>query len=208
MASPRRGSIPIHLLVDSTGLKLCSSGEWLLGKHGTRTRQSCRALHIEVDADTGRVVAAMLSTSIVDDVFQVGTLLDQAGPLASSTADGAYDQDGVHGEVARRYPDAPVIVPPKYSAMPSQTAETASTQRDRHLRTISEHGRRGWQKASGYHWRALVEADSRRPRRVRRVIGGERRARTDRRRRTEIAFAVAVLNRMLELGRPEYIRLV
>src|SRR5208283_5324058 len=29
---------PVHLLVDSTGLKLCGAGEWLFEKHGTRTR--------------------------------------------------------------------------------------------------------------------------------------------------------------------------
>ena len=40
VALPRRGSGPVHMLVDSTGLKLCGSGEWLLEKHGTRTRRS------------------------------------------------------------------------------------------------------------------------------------------------------------------------
>ena len=91
VALPRRGAGPVHLLVDSTGLKLCGSGEWLLEKHGTRTRRSWRKPHIGVDADTGRIAAATLSTSDVDDASQVGTLLDQAGPLASFTADGAYD---------------------------------------------------------------------------------------------------------------------
>ncbi len=61
-----------------------------------------------------------------------------------------------------------------------------------------------WQKASGYNWRALVEADISR---FKRVIGGALRSRTDRRRATEVAVAVSVLNRMLELGRPEYVRL-
>jgi hypothetical protein len=60
-----------------------------------------------VDADTGRIVATTLSTSDVDDASQVATLLDQAGPAAWLTADGAYDQDGVCGEVARRSPRQP-----------------------------------------------------------------------------------------------------
>jgi hypothetical protein len=34
----------VHLLVDSTGLKLCGPGEWLLEKHGTKTRRSWRKL--------------------------------------------------------------------------------------------------------------------------------------------------------------------
>ena len=37
---------PMHLLVDSTGLKLCGAGEWLLEKHGTRVRRSWRKLHL------------------------------------------------------------------------------------------------------------------------------------------------------------------
>src|SRR3954447_536570 len=41
---PRSGSGPMHLLVDSTGLKLCGAGEWLVEKHGTRTRRSWRKL--------------------------------------------------------------------------------------------------------------------------------------------------------------------
>ena len=35
---------PVHLLVDSTGLKLCGPGEWLIEKHGTRKRRSWRKL--------------------------------------------------------------------------------------------------------------------------------------------------------------------
>ena len=88
--------------------------------------------------------------------------------------------------------------------MPSATAETAPTQRDRHLRAIAERGRMGWQKASGYNWRALVEADIAR---FKRVIGDGLRSRTDGRRATEVAIAVGALNRMLDLGRPEYVRI-
>jgi hypothetical protein len=57
-----------------------------------------------------------------------------------------------------RHPDALIIVPPRSSAVPSETAETAPTQRDQHLQLIAEHGRMGWQKASGYTRRALAEA--------------------------------------------------
>ena len=202
---PRLGCGPVHLLVDSTGLKLCGSGEWLLEKHGTKTRRSWRKLHIAMNADTGQIAAAALTTNDVDDASQVGPLLDQVdGPVASFTADGAYDQEGVSGDVAARYLEASVIVPPRSSAMPSDTAETAPTMRDRHLQTIAERGRMAWQKAAGYNWRALVEADISR---FKRVIGDGLPSRTDQRRATEIAIAVNALNRMLDLGRPEYVRL-
>ena len=55
---PRRASEPLHLLVDSTGLKLCGAGEWLVEKHGAKTRRSWRTLHIGMDAHTGQIVAA------------------------------------------------------------------------------------------------------------------------------------------------------
>ena len=202
---PRPGYGPVHLLVDSTGLKLCGSGEWLLEKHGTKTRRSWRKPHIAMDADTGRIAAATITTSDVDDASQVGALLDQVdGPVASFSADGAYDQDGVYRDVIARHPEASVIVPPRSSAVPSETADTAPTMRDRHPRIISERGHMAWQKSSGYNWRALVEADISR---FKRVIGNSLRFRTDRRRATEVAVAVDALNRMLELGRPEYVHL-
>ena len=96
------------------------------------------------------------------------------------------------------------IVPPRSGAVPSATAETAPTKRDRHLQLIAERGRMGWQRVSGYNWRALVEADIGR---YKRVIGDALRSRTKGRQMTEVAIAVASLNRMLELGRPEYLRL-
>jgi len=92
---PRRDGEPLHLLVDSTGLKLCGAGEWLIEKHGAKTRRSWRTLHVGLDADTGQIVAATLTRKEVNDGSQVGPLLDQvAGEVASFTADGAYDQEG------------------------------------------------------------------------------------------------------------------
>jgi hypothetical protein len=69
--------------------------------------------------------------------------------VASFTADSAYDHEGVYDDVAYRHPDAAVIVPPRSSAVPSETAETAPTQRDRHLQLIAARGRMAWQKAAG-----------------------------------------------------------
>ena len=149
----------MHLLVDSTGLKLCGLGEWLVERHGTKTRRSWHKLHVGLDADTGQIVAAVLTTKDIDDGAEVGPLLDQVpGPVVSFTADGAYDQNRVYAGVAERYPEAAVVVPPRATAVPSDTAETAPTQRDGHLQHIAEHGRMGWQRASGYTVRARAEA--------------------------------------------------
>ena len=97
-----------------------------------------------------------------------------------------------------------MIVPPRSNAVPSESAETAPTQCDWHLAQIAERGRMGWQKASGYNCRALAEAAISR---FKRVIGEALRSRTERRQASELAIAVTVLNRMLELGRPESVRI-
>src|ERR1700761_5765173 len=109
---------PMHLLVDSTGLKLCGAGEWLIEKHGTKTRRAWRKLHLGVDAETGQVVASALTSKEIDDGVLAGPLLGRVttGPLASFIADGAYDQDGVYAVVADHHPEAAVIVPPRITA--------------------------------------------------------------------------------------------
>ena len=174
-------------------------------KHGSRTRRSWRKLHIGTDADTGRIVASALTTNDVGDGSQAGPLLDQIdGPVASSTADGAYDRDDVYAEVAARHPDATFIVPPRSGAVLGDTHNSAPMRRDRRIGAIAERGRMGWQKASGCNWRALIEADIAR---FKRVIGDGLRSRTDGRQATEVAIAVGVLNHVFDLGRPEYVRI-
>jgi hypothetical protein len=92
---------PVHLVVDSTGLRLCGPGEWLVAKHGTQRRRSWRKLHVGVDAATGQILASELTTSDVDDGSQVEPLLDQiAAPLASFTGDGAVDLQFMMGLAA------------------------------------------------------------------------------------------------------------
>ena len=121
----------MHLLVDSTGLKLCGAGEWLVEKHGTRTRRSWRKLHLSVDADTGRIVAAPLTDHDVDDASQVGSLLDKVdGQIASFTGDGAYDQESVYAGVAERHPEAVVMQPERLrlSTLPPRTCRWLPTQ--------------------------------------------------------------------------------
>ena len=63
----------------------------------------------------------------------------------------------------------------------------------------------GWQKSSGYNLRAKVEAAIGR---YKRAIGDTLRSRTDETEATEVVIAAATLNRMLELGRPNYVRIV
>jgi hypothetical protein len=99
------GTEPIHLLVDSTGVKLGGASEWLTGKHGTRRRRSWRKLHLGVDADTGQIMAAALTSPEADDAAQVGPLRAQiSGTVAAVTGEGADEQEGVYDAVARAIP--------------------------------------------------------------------------------------------------------
>jgi len=202
----RSGTGPLHLLVDSTGLKLGGAGEWLVEKHGTSRRRSWRKLHIGIDAGSGEIVAIELTEKDVDDAARTGALLDQiSDPIASFTADGAYDQDRVYEAVAEPHPDAAVIIPPRSTATLSTSAGIAPTRRDQYIHEIAEHGRTGWQKSSDYNVRTKVEAAIGR---YKRVIGDALRSRTDETEATEVAIAAAAMNRMLGLGRPNYVRIV
>ena len=117
----RRGDAePLHLLVDSTGLKLCGADEWLAE---ARTR-------VRPEEASSRWMPPLAGSSPgadrreVDDGAQAGPLLDQvAGTLASFIGDGGYDQDRVYNSVAVRHPEAAVIVPPRATAVPSEIAE-------------------------------------------------------------------------------------
>jgi hypothetical protein len=127
-------------------------------------------------------------------------LLDQiAGDIASVTADGAYDGDPVYRAVANRAAEAAVIIPPRSTAKPGARAGQAPTQRDRHIQTIAQRGRLGWQRATGYGRRSLVETAMFR---YKTLIGRRLRARSLSGQKAEARMACAVINRMTRLGRP------
>ena len=122
-------------------------------------------------------------------------------PIASVITDGAYDGEPIYRAVAERQPDPPVavVIPPRASAVPGPTADTAPSQRDRHLRMIEDRGRLGWQEAVGYGRRSLGETAMFR---YKAIIARSLRARTLPAQRTEARVACSVLNRMTRLGMP------
>src|SRR3954471_15992192 len=96
-----------------------------------------------------------------------------------------------------------VIVPPRADAVLSATADTDPTQRDCHIQVIADKGRMAWQRDSGYNQRAGVEGQFAR---WKQVIGDGLRFHSDEARATEVAIAAQVLNRMLDLGSPNSVR--
>jgi transposase len=194
---------PLHVLIDSTGLQIYGAGQWLEAKHGAKSRRTWRKLHLAVDAASGMIVAQTLTDQDVDDPSQVGPLLDQIDdPLGQVTADGAYDGDPTYQTIAAHGDDIKVVIPPRSTAVPSGK-EDSPTQRDRHLKMITEQGRLPWQAATGYGQRSLVETTMGR---YKSLIEPRLRARGFAAQQTEAAIGVAVLNRMLVAGRPASVR--
>jgi len=188
---------PLHLLVDSTGLKIYGEGEWLDQKRAIRSPRRWRKLHLGVDAGTHEIVAAELTPDDVGDVSELPCLLDQIdAEIASLTADGAYDGEVVYDAVANCDPDAEVIIPPRATAVAN---EITTTQRDRHIAMIEKHGRMGWQRRSGYNRRSLVETAVYR---YKTIIGRRLQARTLPNQEIEAKIGCNVLNRMTSFGMP------
>ena len=194
---------PLHLLVDSTGLKIYGEGEWLDQKRGVRSPRRWRKLHLGVDAGRHEIVAVELTPDDVGDVSELPGLLDQVidAEVASLTADGAYDGNAVYDAVADRYPGAEVIIPPRGTAVPN---EITTTQRDRHIATIEKHGRMGWQRRSGYNRRSLVETAIYR---YKTIINRRLQARTLPNQRIEAKIGCNVLNQMTSIGMPASVRI-
>jgi transposase len=120
----------------------------------------------------------------------------EAADVVSLTADGVYDGEAVYDAVVERHPAAAVIIPPRATAVPR---ETAATQRDRHIAELEKHGRIGWQRRSGYNRRSLVETAVYR---YKTIVGRRLHARTLSNQRTEAKIGCNVLNRMTALGMP------
>lgn len=69
---------PIHLVVDSTGLKIFGEGEWLENKHKTKPkRKSWRKLHLGLDLISGDIVCSDLTKDDVGDPNALPELFDQ-----------------------------------------------------------------------------------------------------------------------------------
>lgn len=203
LTMPRaRSSEPVHVLIDSTGLKIYGAGEWQREKHGERRRRTWRKLHLAINPDNSEILASELTSHEVGDPSMIGPLLNQIPEsIASVLADGAYDGEPVYHTIAQHQPHVPptVIIPPRITAVLSSGMDPVPSWRDRHIQMIQEKGRRRWEKAMGYGKRALVETAMFRDKTL---IGPRLRARTLAAQKSEAQIACAVLNRMTQLGMP------
>lgn len=196
----------IHLVVDSTGLKVFGEGEWLEQKHKTkRKRRSWRKLHLGLDLVSGEIVCADLTTDNVGDPTALPDLLDQIdGPVDLFLADGAYDGSSTRDVLTARFGSMiEVTIPPPKTAILSPGAAKDPTARDRDIAKIATCGRMAWQKATGYNQRSRSETLMGR---WKAVIGPKLKARGFETQKTETQIGARALNRMTKLGRPRFER--
>jgi hypothetical protein len=199
---------PLHVVVDSTGLKVFGEGEWKVRRYGWTTRRTWLKVHLLVDEATSELRGVGASTAAVGDGQLLPALLAaERAPLRQVTGDGSYDAWRCWDAVAAR-PEAPrAVFPPRgrtgyRRARITQHGNCAAPPlaRDQHIRAIRRHGRRAWQAAVGYHRRSLSETAVYR---FKTIFGPTVSARTFPGQAHEVFIRAAALNRMTALGMPD-----
>ena len=197
---PYRGSPgPLHLLIDSTGIKVEGEGEWNARKHGGSKRRVWRKIHLGTDEHTLEVRAIEVPSSDVGDAPMLPELLDQIPPdqeIGSVTADGAFDTRKCHDAIAER--GAHAVIPPRKNAKPWKADTAGAVARNEALRASKRLGRTIWRRWSGYHRRSRAETKMH----CVKLLGQRLSARDFQRQVAEFQVRVAVLNGFTALGRP------
>lgn len=185
---------PLHLVVDSTGLKVFGDGEWKVRQHGYQKRRTWRKLHLGVNEKTGEVVAQVLTGRDVTDDTMLRPLLNQVDEVLSQvTTDGAYDSSDCYSAILAR--GALPVIPPDKTAR-DWGSEGA---RDQTVRRVNEIGRAAWKQESDYHRRSLAETAMFR---MKTIFGAHLSSRVMECQQTEAAIRCRALNRMTHLGMP------
>ena len=170
-----RGEGPIHLIVDSTGLKVCGAREWNAFKYKGNRGRSWVKLHLGVDEE-GYIVAQQVTDKDAHDGATCPKLMDQVGvPIERFTGDGMYELRAIYEALKEAgTPEIEVVIPPKSGSVESGSEDRLWSQRDAAVRKILESGRRSWERESGYRQQGRVENTFFR---YKQIFGGRLRAR-------------------------------
>ncbi len=156
----------LHLLVDSTGIKMIGEGEWKARKHGVSYRRQWRKVHIGIDAETFDIRAIEVTSNAVGDGQTLPDLLAQIPEdetIVTVGGDGAYDTRGCHAAIDARGADP--IIPVRRNGKAWTEDGRGVDARNETRRSRKRLGRTIWKKWSGNHRRSLVETNRRRVRR-------------------------------------------
>ena len=201
VALPYRGSAgPLHLLIDSTGIKVEGEGEWNARKHGGSKRRLWRKIHIGIDEKTLEIRAIEATSSSIGDAPVLPDLLNQIPPdeeIGSVTADGAYDTRKCHDAIAAR--NAHAVIPPRKNAKLWKPDTPGARARNEAVRSSKYLGRALWRQLSGYHRRSRVETKMH----CVKLLVQRLSARDFDRQVAEIQIRAAILNGFTALGIPQ-----
>jgi hypothetical protein len=198
---PKKAEGPLHLVLDSTGLKVYGEGEWKVRQHGYSKRRTWLKLHLAIDPESHEIRAAVVSEPGVTDEEAVPALLAQEeGPISGAGADGAYDRRTVYEELDRR--GARAVIPPRRDAKIRRHGNTSGPRlaRDENLRRIRQIGRAAWKEESGYHKRSLAETAMFR---MKTIFGDGVASRCSPQQATEAGIRCRALNIMTHQGMPQ-----
>lgn len=196
---------PVHLVIDSTGLKVFGEGEWKVRQHGYSKRRLWRKLHLGVDEATGEVLAHELTASNVHDGPVLPKLLEELeAPLSQVSADKAYDSFACHKAILAK--DARPVIPPRKGAAitPPPGAKDPPPTRGAIVKRIAEIGLKAWKVEAGYHRRSLSETAMYR---YKSLISPNLKSRSLPNQKTEAAIGVNCLNRFTALGMPVSVKI-
>ncbi len=198
VALPRRAKDePLHVVIDSTGLKIYGEGEWKTRQHGVSKRRTWRKMHLGVDEATGEIVAVVTTEQDIGDCEVLPQLLESiAEPITQVSADGAYDTIACHQAIAAR--QARPAIPPRENAVITDIGQWDA--REQAVRRIGEIGRPAWKQEVHYHRRSLAETMMFRQKTI---FGSRLSSRTMTTQTTEVRIRCAALNRMTHLGMPQ-----
>jgi Transposase DDE domain len=189
---------PVHLVVDSTGVKVWGEGEWKVRQHGVSKRRTWLKVHLAVDATEQDVIGLEVTTLEGTDAELFGGLVAQVeGTIDRIAADGAYDTREAYEMAVQR--GANLVVPPRENAVPWE----ADHPRTRALAAIQAKGRRQWKQDAGYHRRSLAETAMYR---FKQLLGDRLASRRFESQVNEIHARIAALNAMTYLGMPVSVR--
>lgn len=189
----------LHLLVDSTGIKMLGEGEWKTKKHGAECRRQWRKVHPGIDATTLEIRVMEVTDNSIGDAPVLPDILSQIPvdePIADVSGDGAYDTKACHEAIALR--QAQAVIPTRKNAKPWKTNRRGAEARNEILRATRRLGRAIWKRWSGYHRRSLVKTKMR----CFKLLGERIMARDFDRQVAELQVRAAVLNGFTRLGTP------
>ncbi|PZO60788.1 MAG: IS5 family transposase [Phormidesmis priestleyi] len=190
-----------HVVIDSTGIKVYGEGEWKTRQHGISKRRTWRKLHLAVDEATGEILSGVVTDNSCHDSEVLGELLDEiADPISQVDADGAYDTAACYDYIDER--GAIAGIPPQRNAKIwfHGNRKTPRHPRDENLRKIRLVGRAKWKRLINYHRRSLAETTMFR---FKTAFGGKVSSRKMNRQVNELKVQCLVLNRMIQVAKPD-----